>query len=80
MPLSDTRFPSPAESGPQSLTEREVQILSLVAQGLTDKSIAHQMGISKHTVAFHLRNIRRKLDAASRVEAVTRARQAGYDV
>ncbi len=54
--------------------------MSLVAQGLTDKGIAHALGISKHTVAFHLRNLRRKLDAASRVEAVTRARLAGYDV
>lgn len=80
MLLSDTRFPQC--SGPQqnALTNRELQVLSLVAQGLTDNGIAHGPGISKHTVAFHLRNLRRKLNATSRVEAVTRARLAGYDV
>jgi len=80
--MAPTDFPPSAgsESDPGPLTDREVQVLALVAQGLTDKGIAHEMGISKHTVAFHLRNTRRKLDAASRVEAVTRARQAGYDV
>ena len=80
MAPTDFRPSSRSESDPGLLTDREVQVLALVAQGLTDKGIAHELGISRFIVAFHLRNIRRKLDAASRVEAVTRARQAGYDV
>ena len=54
--------------GLASLTETERGIADLVAQGLTNRRIAEQLFISAHTVAFHLRQIFRKLSIASRVE------------
>jgi DNA-binding CsgD family transcriptional regulator len=55
-------------AGLASLTETERGIADLVAQGLTNRRIADQLFISAHTVAFHLRQIFRKLSIASRVE------------
>lgn len=53
------------------LTPREMEVLRLVANGLPNKTIAHQLNISEHTVKFHVGSILTKLDAASRTEAVT---------
>jgi two-component system, NarL family, response regulator YdfI len=63
--------PAPA-TGPvaQSLTPREVEVLRMLAEGLGNKEIARQLGISEHTVKFHLGSIFTKLDATSRTEAV----------
>ncbi|MCC7207528.1 MAG: response regulator transcription factor [Anaerolineae bacterium] len=55
------------------LTERERDVLSLAARGLTNKAIGFQLSISDRTVQGHLANIYEKLGAASRTEAVTRA-------
>jgi DNA-binding CsgD family transcriptional regulator len=55
-------------SGWQSLTATERQIADLVALGLTNREVAAEMFISSHTVAFHLRQVFRKLDIRSRVE------------
>jgi DNA-binding CsgD family transcriptional regulator len=55
-------------SGWQSLTATERQISELVALGLTNREVAAEMFISSHTVAFHLRQVFRKLDIRSRVE------------
>jgi len=55
---------------PQSLTPREVEVLRMLAEGLGNKEIARQLGISEHTVKFHLGSIFTKLDATSRTEAV----------
>jgi two-component system, NarL family, response regulator YdfI len=55
---------------PQSLTPREVEVLRMLAEGLGNKEIAWQLGISEHTVKFHVGSIFTKLDAASRTEAV----------
>ena len=63
-----------------ALSEGEQEVLRCVAQGLTDRCIGGALGISHYTVSFHLRNIRRKLNAASRTEAVTRARERGYAI
>jgi len=59
------------------LTLREVDVLSLVAQGRTDKEIAAQLSISLHTVKSHLRNILAKLQVNSRREAAWLARNKG---
>jgi DNA-binding NarL/FixJ family response regulator len=59
------------------LTLREVEVLSLVAQGRTDKEIAAQLSISLHTVKSHLRNILAKLQVNSRREAAWLARNKG---
>jgi ATP/maltotriose-dependent transcriptional regulator MalT len=60
----------------QSLTAREIEILRLVAAGLTDKQIAGQLFISAHTVNAHLRSIYRKLDVNTRTAAIYTAQQA----
>jgi DNA-binding NarL/FixJ family response regulator len=52
-------------------------VLRLVANGLPNKTIAHQLDISEHTVKFHVGSILTKLDAASRTEAVTLATRRG---
>ena len=62
--LSETTSESP------SLTERENQVLQLLARGLPNKQIAIQLGISEHTVKFHVSSIYAKLQATNRTEAV----------
>ena len=52
------------------LTERESEVLGLLAQGLANKQIAARLGISEHTVKFHVSAIYSKLGASSRTEAV----------
>lgn len=61
----------------ESLTGRELQILTLTAKGHTNKAIAVQLGISDRTVQNHLANIFQKLNAESRTEAVMRAVSLG---
>ncbi|MDT4926542.1 MAG: hypothetical protein QOG01_4255 [Pseudonocardiales bacterium] len=55
-------------SGWAALTSTEAQITELVALGLTNRQVATEMFISAHTVAFHLRQVFRKLHVRSRVE------------
>ena len=52
-----------------SLSEREVEVLSLAADGLTNRQIAERLYLSPHTVARHLANARAKLGASNRAEA-----------
>lgn len=59
------------------LSDREVEVLTLVANGLPNKGVARELGISEHTVKFHVGTILGKLNAASRTEAVTLAVRAG---
>jgi two-component system, NarL family, response regulator YdfI len=68
-----------AEAEPliEPLTEREAEVLQLLAQGLANKQIAGALGISEHTVKFHTSAIYAKLDAASRTEAVRLGIQKG---
>jgi DNA-binding CsgD family transcriptional regulator len=56
------------ETGWESLTQTERSVAGLVATGLTNQQVADQMFISTHTVAFHLRQVFRKLSIRSRVE------------
>jgi two-component system, NarL family, response regulator YdfI len=58
-------------SSQQALTPREIEVLNMLAEGLGNKAIAWRLGISEHTVKFHLGSIFTKLNAASRTEAVT---------
>jgi DNA-binding CsgD family transcriptional regulator len=55
-----------------SLSEREVEVLSLAADGLTNRQIAERLYLSPHTVARHLANARAKLGASNRAEAAVR--------
>lgn len=61
----------------QKLTERELEILMLVAKGLSRTKIAKMLTISHYTVADHIRNIYQKLNIHSRVEAVLEAQRLG---
>lgn len=56
------------------LTQREIEVLRFVAQGKTDKEIAHALQISVNTVRNHVQNILRKLGVSNRDAAVWRAR------
>ncbi len=75
-----TGRPIAALSQVESLTAREVAILRLAAQGLTNKAIGRDMGISDRTVQGHLASIYGKLGVASRTEAVTEALKRGWIV
>ncbi len=69
---------APAPEGHyETLTPREAEVLQLIAQGLPNKTIAVELGISEHTVKFHVGSILTKLDAASRAEALARAARVG---
>ena len=59
------------------LTGRELEVLSLLAQGLTNQAVADRMGISLKTARNHVSNILGRLQVADRTEAVARARAAG---
>jgi LuxR family maltose regulon positive regulatory protein len=74
VPLDKKRAPS---SLVERLTGREMEVLSLLAQGCSDKKIAETLVIARETVHKHLKNIYGKLDVHSRVEAIVRARQSG---
>jgi two-component system nitrate/nitrite response regulator NarL len=61
----------------EKLTEREVGLLRLVADGLSNRAIAQELSISENTVKYHMKNIFQKLNAQNRTEAVTLAMQSG---
>lgn len=67
----------PDAAAAASLTEREREVLERVALGLPNKGIALELGISEHTVKFHVGSILGKLGAASRTEAVMEAARRG---
>jgi DNA-binding NarL/FixJ family response regulator len=70
---------SSAQSRPvEKLTDREMEVLALVAQGFTNKAIGVQLSISDRTVQGHLAHIFNKLQAGSRTEAVMRAVSLGW--
>jgi NarL family two-component system response regulator YdfI len=55
----------------EELTRREVEVLGMVAAGLANREIASRLGVSEHTIKFHISSILGKLGASSRTEAVT---------
>ena len=59
------------------LTEREIELLSLIAEGLANQAIAQRLFISLPTVKWHTSNIYRKLGVRSRTQAVVKARYLG---
>jgi DNA-binding NarL/FixJ family response regulator len=83
-PLVASKLMHHLESGAQqprqpseSLTEREREVLQLLAQGRTNKEIAASLVISERTVKFHVSSILAKLNVGNRTEAVTLAAQQG---
>ncbi|MEG1092044.1 MAG: response regulator transcription factor [Acinetobacter sp.] len=61
----------------ETLTQREQEILSLVAQGLSNREIAEQLCVSRYTVESHIKHIYRKLSVSKRTKAVSTARHLG---
>lgn len=57
--------------GSELITPREREVLRMIAEGLPNKAIAAELGITSHTVKFHIASLMQKLDAGSRTEAVT---------
>jgi DNA-binding NarL/FixJ family response regulator len=66
----------PLARGP--LTERELEVLGLLAKGLANKQIAVALGISEHTVKFHVSSIYTKLNVTNRTEAVRAGLRGGW--
>ena len=59
------------------LTPRELDVLALLAEGASNKTIAKQLGISVHTAKFHVGSLLEKLDATGRTDAVAHAARRG---
>jgi NarL family two-component system response regulator YdfI len=77
--LSPVASTSPTDEAalPEPLTPREIEVLELVAEGLSNKAIAGRLGISDQTVKFHLASVSGKLGASNRTDAVRRAVHSG---
>jgi DNA-binding CsgD family transcriptional regulator len=76
------REPAPAHANDsewieEPLTPREIEVLELLAEGRSNKSIAERLGISDQTVKFHVASISGKLGASNRTEAVRLAVRRG---
>lgn len=68
---------APRGAGGLGLSEREREVLTLVAAGLNDTEIAHELHLSPLTAGTHVRNIRAKLGARDRVQLVVLAHRHG---
>lgn len=74
--ISAPPFP-PAEMLPDPLSEREIEVLQLIASGLTNRQIAENLVIAPSTVKTHINNIYSKLSVSRRTQAVAQARKIG---
>jgi len=68
----DPNFASLSEEPSLVLTPREIEVLTALSNGLSNKAAARHLGISPHTVKFHIESLYRKLGVTSRAEAVAR--------
>ena len=71
------RRDAPRAEGTARLTERELEVLRLVARGMSNRSVAEALFLSENTVKNHVRNILDKLEAHSRMAAVVKASHLG---
>ncbi|MDM0001359.1 LuxR C-terminal-related transcriptional regulator [Variovorax sp. J22P240] len=67
----------PAADAEATLTRRELEVLALMAEGASNKTIARRLGISMHTAKFHVGSLLDKLDATGRTDAVAQAVRQG---
>lgn len=77
LPAANDDDKRPGDFLPEQLTNRELQVLRMLADGRGNKEIAGELGISDHTAKFHVSQILAKLGAASRTEAVMTAIRRG---
>lgn len=81
VPSQDSSAPKTAEhvsaKPPSILSVRELEVLKLVAEGLTDSQVAERLYLSPRTVSQHLRSVYRKLEVPSRAAAVSKANETG---
>lgn len=80
--IAELQAPTPASSPTpaqleEPLSARELQILRQVADGMSNREIAEQLHLSRHTVECHVKHVYRKLAVNSRVRAISEARQLG---
>ena len=76
-PLDDAETTSSERPMAAPLTPREREVLALLAEGASNKTIARRLGISVHTAKFHVGSLLDKLDASGRTDAVTHAARLG---
>jgi DNA-binding NarL/FixJ family response regulator len=76
--LSEESESEPLSQGP--LTDRESEVLGLLSRGMANKQIAVALGISEHTVKFHVSSIYTKLNVTNRTEAVREGLRGGWVV
>jgi DNA-binding NarL/FixJ family response regulator len=76
VPLSTSHSP---EDNPHNLTRREIEVLQLIAEGLTDAQVAARLVLSTRTVQAHLRSIYSKLDVTTRSAATRYAMEHGLE-
>lgn len=79
--LESMLMSSPETEGPRrppGLTDREVQVLRMLARGSTAKQVAHDLGCSASTIHNHLHHVYRKLDVAGQSQALLLAREKGW--
>ena len=69
---------TPAPAAPHPFSPRELEVLGLAAQGLTNKEIAYRLGLSERTVQFHMNSVFNKTGTSSRTEAVALALGQGW--
>ncbi len=74
-PRESAGFAAASEDSP--LTPRETEILTLIGQGMSNKAVARHLGISVHTVKFHLEALFARLGATNRAEAVAKGLLGG---
>jgi NarL family two-component system response regulator YdfI len=75
--FADTDLDAALTEPLEPLTERELQVLHLLSDGLSNKAIGRRLAISDHTVKFHLASVFSKLDAKTRAEALARGIRFG---
>ena len=67
--------PAAGERLPEPLSERELEVLALIAAGMSNQDIAAKLFLSTSTIKTHINRLYRKLDARSRTQAIARARE-----
>ena len=68
----------PQQASPHPFSPRELEVLNLAAQGLTNKEIGYRLGISERTIQFHMNSVFNKTGTQSRTEAVSLALRSGW--